>query len=173
MIPNLISFLKLGVCVSVIVFSLLLCLICLGKLLLIFHVVFGSSFLDNSSRLTYSCLRSRIDAPAQSQLKPHLLVDPEDDQGIDFDFLSETVKRFEEDESLKPAFIAAVEEMSRDLSNKTINDDYKPYLTVCDKLLVSLGHHSSLLVISGVTKSRSSCRYRLCHHRIFILQCVH
>ena len=71
-----------------------------------------------------------IEAPLQSQLKPHLLLDSEEDQGLDFDFLSETVKRFEEDENIKPAFIAAVEEMSRDLSSKTINDDYKPYLTV-------------------------------------------
>lgn len=49
---------------------------------------------------------------------------------MDLEFLGEAVKRFEEDESIKPAFIAAVEEMSRDLAAMTINDDYKSYLTV-------------------------------------------
>jgi ubiquitin conjugation factor E4 B len=65
-----------------------------------------------------------------SPVKPHLLLEAEDDQGIDLDFLTECVKRFEEEESLKPAFIAVVEEMSRDLSTKTVNDDYKPYVMV-------------------------------------------
>jgi ubiquitin conjugation factor E4 B len=50
---------------------------------------------------------------------------------VDLEFLSEAVKRFEEDETIKPAFIAAVEELSRELSSMGINDDYKPYVTVC------------------------------------------
>lgn len=77
-------------------------------------------------------LLDRVESSSQSPLKPHLLLDAEDDRGIDFDFLSEAVKRFEEDDSLKPAFITTVEEMSRDLSVMTINDDYKPYVTVCE-----------------------------------------
>lgn len=81
---------------------------------------------------TDSSLNHRVDSSSQSPLKPHLLLDPEDDKGIDFDFLSEAVKRFEEDDSLKPAFIATVEEMSRDLSVMTVNDDYKPYVMVCE-----------------------------------------
>jgi ubiquitin conjugation factor E4 B len=64
-------------------------------------------------------------------LKPHLLLEPEDDRGVDFDFLTEAVRRFEEDDTVKPAFIAAVEEMSRDLMNMTLNDNYKPYVMVC------------------------------------------
>lgn len=58
-------------------------------------------------------------------------MDSDDDRGIDPDFLTEAVKRFEEEEMLKPAFISAVEEMSRDLAGMTINDDYKPYMMVC------------------------------------------
>jgi hypothetical protein len=54
--------------------------------------------------------------------------------GLDFDFLAEAVKRFDEDDGLKPAFIAVVEEMSRDLSKKTVNDDYKPYVTARSKI---------------------------------------
>lgn len=50
---------------------------------------------------------------------------------MDFEFIGEAVGRFNEDESIKPAFIAAVEEMSQELAGLTINDDYKPYLTVC------------------------------------------
>ena len=73
----------------------------------------------------------RIEPSGQSPLKPYLLLDPEDDKGVDFELLSEAVKRFEEDENIKPAFIAAVEEMSKDLAAMTINDDYKPYVTVC------------------------------------------
>ncbi|GMG05505.1 unnamed protein product [Aspergillus oryzae] len=84
------------------------------------------------SRLHKGFRRAREDDPkiepsGQSPLKPYLLLDPEDDKGVDFEFLSEAVKRFEEDENIKPAFIAAVEEMSKDLAAMTINDDYKPY----------------------------------------------
>ena len=73
----------------------------------------------------------RIDPTGRSPIKPYLLLDPEDDKGVDLEFLSEAVKRFEEDESVKPVFIAAVEELSRELSSMSIGDDYKPYVTVC------------------------------------------
>jgi ubiquitin conjugation factor E4 B len=72
-----------------------------------------------------------FDSPETSTLAPYLLVDPEDEKGVDFEFISEAVKRFEEDEGVKPAFIAAVEELSTNLSSMDINDDYKPYSTVC------------------------------------------
>jgi ubiquitin conjugation factor E4 B len=72
-----------------------------------------------------------LEPTGRSPLKPYLLLDPEDDKGVDLEFLSEAVKRFEEDETIKPAFIAAVEELSRELSSMGINDDYKPYVTVC------------------------------------------
>ncbi|KAJ5647189.1 hypothetical protein N7490_003561 [Penicillium lividum] len=68
-----------------------------------------------------------LDSPERSPLAPYLLTDPEDEKGIDFEFISEAVRRFEEDESVKPAFIAAVEELSAGLSKMDINDDYKPY----------------------------------------------
>lgn len=40
------------------------------------------------------------------------------------------VKLFEEQDDLKPAIITTVEQMSQELSTKTMNDDYKPYVTV-------------------------------------------
>lgn len=75
-------------------------------------------------------VRDRLDPPDQSPLKPYLLLDPEEDRGIDMDFLVEAVRRFPEDESIKPAFISAVEALSQDLAEKNINDDYKPYVMV-------------------------------------------
>lgn len=77
---------------------------------------------------------SRVESPEQSQLKSYLLLEPEHEKGIDPDFISETVRRFDEDESIKPAFITAVEIMSQELASMNINDDYKPYMTVCGDL---------------------------------------
>lgn len=77
---------------------------------------------------------SSLDSPERSTLAPYLLLDPEDEKGIDFEFISEAVKRFDEDESVKPAFITAVEELSAGLSSLDVNGDYKPYCTV--RLLV-------------------------------------
>jgi Ubiquitin fusion degradation protein 2 len=63
-------------------------------------------------------------------LAAYLLIDPEDDKGIDFEFINEAVRRFDEDDSVKPAFISAVEQLSAQLSSMDVNDDYKPYAIV-------------------------------------------
>ncbi|KAJ5172455.1 hypothetical protein N7492_005048 [Penicillium capsulatum] len=88
-----------------------------------------------------------LDSPEKSPLAEYLLLDPEDDRGVDFEFISEAVKRFGEDESVKPAFIAAVEELSVQLSQKNINDDYKPYSTA----LRNLVRHAS--IAAAITES--------------------
>lgn len=49
---------------------------------------------------------------------------------MDFEFLSEAVRRFDEEEGLKPAIVAALEGLSQELAEKSINDDYKPYVIV-------------------------------------------
>jgi ubiquitin conjugation factor E4 B len=49
---------------------------------------------------------------------------------VDLEFLAEVVKLFEEQDDLKPTIITTVEQMSQELSAKTMNDDYKPYVTV-------------------------------------------
>jgi ubiquitin conjugation factor E4 B len=67
---------------------------------------------------------------ARSPLVPHLLLDVEDDQGIDFDFIAEIVKQFDEQDDLKTTIITSVEQLSQELSSKTMNDDYKPYVAV-------------------------------------------
>ena len=71
--------------------------------------------------------------PSESPLKPFLLLGPDQDKGVDADFLNEAVKRFDEDENIKPAFISAVESMSQELAEMNIDDDYKPYMTVCSR----------------------------------------
>lgn len=73
----------------------------------------------------------RVESSDQSPLKPFLLLDPEEDKGIDLEFINEAVKRFDEDENIKPAFITAVEGLSQELAELNMNDDYKPYIMVC------------------------------------------
>ena len=72
-----------------------------------------------------------LDSVTSNQLTPHLLLDPQDDHGIDHDFLAEAISRFSEDESVKDLLVGAVEDMSHRLSQMTMNDDYRIYVTVC------------------------------------------
>lgn len=72
----------------------------------------------------------RLEPPVSNPLTPHLLVGPEDDRGLCHEFLSEAVSRFPEDETVKEALIGAIEELSRQLSKLTMNDNYKPYVQV-------------------------------------------
>lgn len=71
-----------------------------------------------------------MEPSGSNPLTPHLLVDPEDDRGLCHEFLSEAVSRFPEDETVKEALIGAIEELSRQLSRMTMNDNYKPYVLV-------------------------------------------
>ncbi|KAJ5483428.1 hypothetical protein N7530_002674 [Penicillium desertorum] len=83
----------------------------------------------------------------QSSLASYLLIDPEDDRGIDFEFINEAVRRFDEDDSVKPAFISAVEQLSAQLSSMNVNDDYKPYAIA----LRNLVRHGS--IAAAITES--------------------
>ena len=68
-------------------------------------------------------------------LADHLLVNPEDDRGVCHDFLSEVITRFEADEDIKLAFVGAVEELSRRLSTKSMDGDYRSHTTVFRNLV--------------------------------------
>ena len=57
-------------------------------------------------------------------------MDSEDDRGICHDFFIEAVSRFAEDDSIREALVNATEELSRTLSTLSMEDNYKPYLTV-------------------------------------------
>ncbi|KAL1304695.1 hypothetical protein AAFC00_003647 [Neodothiora populina] len=70
-----------------------------------------------------------LDSPVVNPLARHLLVDPESNNGLCTDFLSEAVSRFEEDDTIKDALVGAAEQISADLANLSMNDNYRPYIT--------------------------------------------
>lgn len=68
------------------------------------------------------------DPPAENALADHLLLGPEDERGICFDFLHESCTRLEEDETVKEALVGAMEDLSRRLATVGMNGDYRPYM---------------------------------------------
>jgi ubiquitin conjugation factor E4 B len=94
------------------------------------YFLFQSWQPETINELTHNLLSVRLDTPSSSPLKSHLLLDAEDDQGLCQEFLTEVVRRAEEDEAIVPAFVTAIEELSRELAKMTMNSDYKPYVGV-------------------------------------------
>lgn len=86
-----------------------------------------------------------MDAPTSNPLTPHLLVDPDDSRGVCHDFLSEAISRFPEDDNVQSALVGAVEDLSRQLGNMTMNDDYKPYINVG----ISSWNHTFVNILPG------------------------
>lgn len=68
--------------------------------------------------------------PDSNPLVPHLLVDPEDDIGVCHDFLAEVISRFEEDDTIKSALVAAIEDLGCQLAKMNMNNNYKPFVVV-------------------------------------------
>ena len=68
-------------------------------------------------------------------LAGHLLADPDEDTGVCPDFLTEVTSRFEEDETIKDAFVAAVEVLSRRLAAMSMDSDYRPYTAMLRHLI--------------------------------------
>ena len=75
------------------------------------------------------------DYDGNSALADHLLSEDDGDGGIDQDFLTEAVSRFEEDETIKMAFVGAIEELSRRLAKMTMDSDYRRYNFILRRLL--------------------------------------
>ena len=73
---------------------------------------------------------SRESNPATDSLTPYLLIEPGDDRGICPDFLTEAVARFDDDETVPNMLTKAVAGLSLQLSNLTMNDNYKPHIQV-------------------------------------------
>jgi ubiquitin conjugation factor E4 B len=63
-------------------------------------------------------------------LTPYFLFEPGEDKGIDPDFLGEAVSRFAEDDMVKLMLTKAFAGLSSQLSRMTMNDIYKPYMSV-------------------------------------------
>lgn len=74
----------------------------------------------------------RIESSDESPLARQLLLSPDDGmrRGITPEFLKEVSGKFEDDDSLKPALISAVEELSGQLALKDANGEFQPYFTV-------------------------------------------
>lgn len=70
-------------------------------------------------------------------LADHLLADPDEDQGVCHDFLTEVVTKFEDDESIKDAFVGAVENLSRRLAKMSMDSDYRRYTAMLRHLIRS------------------------------------
>jgi len=75
-------------------------------------------------------LFSREPNPLLDSLTPYLLLEAEEEKGISPDFLVEMEARIEEDDSIKPMLRKAVIGLSQQLSELTMNDNYKPYIHV-------------------------------------------
>lgn len=72
-----------------------------------------------------------MDTSSVNPLTSHLLIeDPEDERGIDHEFLIEIISRFPEDDTVQDAMVGAVEDISQQLSGMNMNNDYKPYIMV-------------------------------------------
>lgn len=93
------------------------CQKCLGKL------VKGSSWFPN-------LIESSLESSSSSPLTPHLVLEPDDERGLDHEFYTEMIAHFSEDEALQPAVVAAVEELSQQLARKSMNDNYRPHVAV-------------------------------------------
>jgi ubiquitin conjugation factor E4 B len=70
------------------------------------------------------------DAPATNVLADHLLLGPDDDRGICYDFLTEASHRLSEDDTIREALVGAMEDLSRRLSKISMNSDYRPFMLV-------------------------------------------
>jgi ubiquitin conjugation factor E4 B len=84
--------------------------------------------------ITVPELYGREDAPVKDSLVPYFLVQPDADTGICPDFLKEAVSRLEEDDTIAPMLVKAVAELSTQLAQKNMNDDYQPYVVALKNL---------------------------------------
>ncbi|KAF1928714.1 ubiquitin conjugation factor E4 [Didymella exigua CBS 183.55] len=75
------------------------------------------------------------EAPLENALADRLLLGPDDDRGICFDFLQEACNRAEDDETAKEALVGAMEDLSRRLSRASMNSDYKAYMLALRSLI--------------------------------------
>ncbi|KAF2431845.1 putative ubiquitin fusion degradation protein UfdB [Tothia fuscella] len=99
------------------------------------------------------------ESDGSNPLAEALLLDSEDDGGICHDFLAEAISRFAEDESIKEALVGAMEQLSRELAGKSMNDSFKPYVTALHTFsryqpLAEALTNSPLFIPDGVTADR-------------------
>jgi ubiquitin conjugation factor E4 B len=70
------------------------------------------------------------EAPAENALADRLLLGPDDERGICYEFLTEASQRIGEDDTIREALVGAMEDVSRRLSKVSMNGDYKPHMLI-------------------------------------------
>ncbi|RMZ66057.1 ubiquitin conjugation factor E4 [Pyrenophora seminiperda CCB06] len=70
------------------------------------------------------------DMPAENPLADRLLLGPEHERGICYEFLTEASQRIDDDDSIKEALIGAMELLSSRLSQVSMNGNYRPYMLI-------------------------------------------
>ncbi|CAN9272112.1 unnamed protein product [Alternaria alternata] len=70
------------------------------------------------------------EAPAENALADRLLLGPDDERGICYEFLTEASQRIGEDDMIREALVGAMEDVSRRLSTVSMNGDYKPHMLI-------------------------------------------
>ncbi|OAQ79758.1 ubiquitin conjugation factor E4 [Purpureocillium lilacinum] len=78
--------------------------------------------------LTMPVLYGREVNADHDSLVPYLLRGITDDTGLDFEFIREAIKRFDDDEAFPALFSDAMVTISTRLSALSLGDDYKPYV---------------------------------------------
>lgn len=103
---------------------------------------------------------SRDPNPATDSLTPYFLFEAGEEKGICVDFLQEAVSRFEDDDTVKTMITKAVKGLSLQLSNMTMNDNYKPYINVRQNILTKYPQKISWCTGSEVIVAISSYCHR-------------
>jgi ubiquitin conjugation factor E4 B len=70
------------------------------------------------------------EAPAGNALADRLLLGPDDERGICYEFLTEASQRIGEDDTVKEALVGAMEDVSRRLAEISMNGDYRPHMLI-------------------------------------------
>lgn len=86
-----------------------------------------------------------------SAFADHMLQDPDTEQGMCHEFLTEAMSRFDSDDSPLPAIVSAVEELSRRLAQVTLDGDYRSYMSLLRRLV------NSPKIVNGLTESPVFC----------------
>jgi ubiquitin conjugation factor E4 B len=76
-----------------------------------------------------------LETDGPKDLADRLLKDPEEETGVCFDFLSELSSRVPDDDSVKEAFVGAVEDLSRRLAKLSMDSEYRSYTSLLRNLV--------------------------------------
>lgn len=94
-------------------------------------------------------LFGRSPNPVRDSLTHYMILDPSVEESADFSFIVKLTAEFEENESVKSILINTAIDLSRQLSNLTMNDNFKPYINalkiLCQdtKVITAISQHHS------------------------------